>query len=232
MKIETQVVAKTNNEEKIKLSKKDLNLVVRTSGFGAVISLPKSKDGFGFDVLSFLRDEELFININEGKNREGLVTVVCDVDGKPLRPFWIKGGKNQRGVDEGIDARFSLYRPACVVTVSKRGQLGIYRIYLEEFSSYVEVKDLEIYSGLLKWTKGKFFLDKRISEELPYLNCFKEAIKVAIKKANSSNGGPSYFLEKPPDIIFHEEQSESMVLSKKEKTTVFLAGIALSRGHL
>jgi len=231
MKIETQVVAKTNDEKKIELSKKDLNLVVRTSGFGAVISLPRSKDGFGFNVPSFLCNEELFININEGKSREGIVTVVCDIDGKPLRPFWIKGGKNQRGVDEGIDARFSLYRPACVVTVSKRGQLGIYRIYLAEFSNYVEVKDLEIYSGLLKWTKGKFFLDKRISEELPYLNCFKEAIKVAIKKADSSNGGPSYFLEKPPDIIFHEEQPKSMVISKNGEKTVFLAGIVLSRDH-
>ena len=202
-----EVIIKAFKSEVIRAMRKrpeEFNL--QEIGDGVVVYL-ESRDGVFYDIPPLLCEEDFWVNVNEGKDKDGLVTVVCSLSGGPIRPFWIKGRRNQREIDKEVDAKFSLYKPACLVTVNQRGLLAIYKLSAEDHFTQIEVKLLELHASLLKVNKGKFFFDERLLEGRNHLICFVDVIKAAVKKANASDsGGPMYFLGKDPVVIFHEEK--------------------------
>ncbi|HNY36303.1 MAG TPA: hypothetical protein PLD14_03435 [Candidatus Pacearchaeota archaeon] len=202
--------------------KKNPDINLRETQGGAVAYL-YSKEGIKYDIPLILCGQELRMNISEGKRNDRLVTVVCSTRGEPKKPFWVKSQKNQRDVDKEVDARFSLRGPACVITVNNQGRFSIYDVWIEIRHGHAEVRTEEVFSVFLKRNKGKFIF----SESMFGSDCFKEAAIAAIKKANiSDGGGPMFFLEKDPAVIFREEGSP-MAFTQDKKGAVFSAGMTM-----
>jgi hypothetical protein len=224
-----EVIMKICDERIIRVMEKrpeEFNL--RKVEGGVIVYLKAVKDSL-YEIPPLLCEEEFWVNVNEGKDRNGLVTVVCSLSGGLIKPFWVKGRNNQREIDKEVDVRFSLYKPACLITVNQRGLLAIYKLSVEDHFTQVEVKLLEIHSSILKMNKGKFFFNEKSLEGRKYLLCFLEAIKVAVKKANASDGGgPMYFLPKSPIVIFHEEQSPMAIAQKGGGKIVLSSGVTIS----
>ena len=231
MTVKVEVVARLNDPEKIEAMKRnprDCILRETKSGVAVYLSL---KNGICYDVPSLLCNEEFRINVEEGKNSDGLVTIVCSFDGKPLRPFWVKGRRNKRENDKEVDARFSLRDFIYAITVNRLGLFIIQKIWIESKYGRVELKTKEFFSTVLKRNGGKFIFNEKMLEINSSLVYFKEAAEVAIKKANTSDGGgPMFFLEKEPTVIFHEEESSIMTLTQDRKGVVFSAGMTMRSG--
>ena len=197
----------------------------------AIVNL-EPMEGNKYIVPDLLYGEELKMNVNEGKTNDGFVTVVCATDGGSIRPFWVKGRKNQREIDREVDARFSLHRSAYVVTLNKFGLLVIYRIWINQAFGYVELEAKEVFTVVLNNRNGKLVFTDKIFATKESAAKFDAAIKAAIYKANSPDGGgPTYFTESDPVVIFRQEKPSSMTIVRNKEKTVLAAGIAMPIGH-
>lgn len=230
--INAEVVMKICNPKMIRVMEKRPEEFNLREVEGGVVVYLENKDGM-YSIPPLLCEEKFWVNVNEGKNKDGLVTIVCSLNGGSIRPFWVKGRKNQREIDKEVDVRFSLYKPACLVTVNRRGLLAIYKLSAEDHFTQVEVKYIEIFSSILKVNNGKFFFNEKVLEGKNHLVCFVDAIKAAIKKANSSDGGgPMYFSPKDPVVIFHEERdarkSVMAITQKGGRKTILSDGVVAS----
>lgn len=231
MKKEVEVVAKISDPAIVQEMMNKFKLQGTVNG--AVAYLP-SEDGVKFNVYPCLRkNQEFRMNVNEGKGSDGLARVVCSVNGSPIRPFWVKSKKNQRGIDREIDARFSLYGSglACIITLNKFGLLLIKKIWLENHYEYIEVKNRELFSTVLKGSEGKFIFTENIFGDKQNLNHFKEATAAVVRKANSPDGGgPIYFIEKELEVVFHEEMPPQMTFTQIGEKVILSAGMTMRSG--
>jgi hypothetical protein len=232
MTVKVEVVARVSDPKKIELMKnKPKDFILRETKSGAAVYL-SSENGIIYDVSPLLCNEQFRMNINEGRSSDGLVTIVCSIDGKPFRPFWMKGGKNQREVDKEVDARFSLRGSVCAITVNRLGLFLIQKFWIENKYEHVEVKTNELFSTVLKRNGGKFIFSENMFGTRSPLYCFKKAVMAAIKKANTPDGGGPLFFseehisEENISVIFHEEGS-LMALTQGKKGAVFSAGMTM-----
>ena len=229
MGLKIEVIAKVGDPEIIEMMRrKPAYFSLREAKTGVVVYFP-SKDGIKYDVSPVLCNEEFWMNVNEGKDDDGLVTVVCSLDGRLMKPFWVKGKKNQREVDRTIDVRFSLLGSICVVSINKLGLLLIQKIWIEDRYEYAEVKTQELFSIVLKRNGGKFIFSEKMFGTRHHFECFLEAVKAATKKANAPDGaGPTFFVEKEPDIqVIYREEIPQMTITQKAGITVLSAGMTM-----
>lgn len=220
--MEIEVVAVVCDPGKIEsIRGKPMDFDCRETKGGIVVSLPCIGDR-QFSVHPTLHNEQFKANVNEGKSRDGLVTVICTPDGKRIRPFWVKSKRNQRECDRYVDARYSLYKGFCVMMLGKTGILTGLKVHLEHHSNCVEVKQQTVFSAVLKKSAGKIQFDERL---LGNNTCFIEPVKAAVDKANASDGGGArYFLDKYPDVVFHEEQPSGMTITATSRGGHRLSG--------
>ncbi len=226
-----EVVARVSDPKKIEVMKNrpgDFNLWETKNGAAVYLS---SEDGIKYRVYPLLCNEQFQMNVNEGKNSKGFATVVCSLAGFPIKPFWVKGKKNQREIDKEVDARFSLHGSACIITVNNLGLFLIKKIWIEDRYEYVELKTEEIFSTILKRNGGKFSFNENMFGTRKNLSHFKGAAIAAIKKANiPDGGGPIYFIEKEPEVIFHEEMPPQMALTQSSGRVILSAGMTMRSG--
>ncbi len=106
----------------------------------------------------------------------GITRIVCDVNGKPLRPYYIP-----KGINHGEHARFSVPYGVTTVTIVD-GFVAIRRISTEILHGVLTGTVYEVWSGL--------------PQHLP--RCFgiyREAINAAVEadKASPRRDGPAYY---------------------------------------
>ncbi|MFA5208352.1 MAG: hypothetical protein WC428_06945 [Candidatus Paceibacterota bacterium] len=225
MTVKVEVVARLNDPEKIEAMKRNpRDCSLRETKSGVAVYLPL-KNGICYNVPSLLYDEEFRMNISEGRSNDGMVTVVCSIDGKPFRPFWVRGRKNQREDDKEVDARFSLYGSVCVITLNRLGLFIIQKLWVEKKYGRAEVRTKEFFSTVLKRNGGKFIFSEGMFGTKSFLGYFEKATKAAIRKANSfDGGGPMFFLEKDPVVVFHDEMPAGMSLDNRKPGKTVISG--------
>jgi len=143
------------------------------------------------DMPAALFGNPVYMNLNEGRSAEGLVTIVSDRYGRKMRPYYVRNKRSQREHGRDIDARFSLKGPVIVITLDKLGLLKGSISWTEDYLDFVQVESKELFTVVLKRKGGKFFFPDRyfVSSELK--PCIP-AVKAAIEKANGSEGALYY----------------------------------------
>lgn len=153
------------------------------------------------------------MEMTEGKSEDGVVTVVCDRNGKKIKPYWVKNDRSQRSIDSDIDARFSVRESACIVTLDKVGRFIVSMARIEDYSDYIEIREVEIFSAVVRRNGGKFLFSENMFADSDRYQ-FEGAAKVAIRKANSRDGGGAkFFIEDEPSVVIHEVQPQGAIAS-------------------
>lgn len=221
-----KVIALVSDQKKIVTMMKKpeiFDLTMMRSG-SAIVSLVLRESG-KYEVPPLLCNENFRINVNEGKDAEKFVTVVCDTNGMPIRPFWVKGKRNQREIDHDVDVRFSLDREFCFISLNKNCLLIVTKVTMKDYYGYVQLKTQELFSTVLKRNGGKFLFNENIFPVRSPLNCFREPVRVAIKKGNlPDGGGPLYFEQRDPAEVVSKEVGSSTLSVLKTDHTILLHG--------
>jgi len=206
-------------------------VVRRTINSDLIVTLPVDENG-RCDILPIFSSEKAQMNINEVRMGDGFVTVVADSRGNPLWPYWIRNRKSQCQQD-GIDVRFSVTGGACVATLNRRGLLILSSVFLkkgfdpDEKTDYIQIKEEEMMSVVLKRNGGKFLFPSREFSRRPSLKGYASVVEAAITKANKPNSGPVYFLEKEASVIFHEADGNTVVMTARKRSQVFSGGLVI-----
>lgn len=221
-----EVIAMVSDPRKIEAMKNKpgiFEITMTRSGSAAVTLF--SENGIRYEVPPLLCNESFRIRADEGKSPEGIVSIICSVNGFPIRPFWIKTRKNQRDADQYVDARFSLDREFCFVTVNKLGLLVVTKVSMEDRLGYIEVKVRELFSTVLKRNGGKFLFSENMFPSRSPLACFGDPVKAAIRKANSSDGGgPLYCKQDDPAEVVRKGTASSTLNVLRAGNTIVLRG--------
>lgn len=205
--------------------------VRRTLNNSLIVSLLPDEDNRCV-IPSIFSEERVLVNANECRTAEGVVMIVGDAHGNPLRPYWTRSKKSQSQQD-GIDVRFSLSGRGTLVTLNKNGLLVISSIWVKKALSsdekiiLAELKlEEKMHPIVLKKIEGKFIFPGQ-AFKASHLKGFSSMVQAAIIKANKPNGGPVYFLEKEAAVIFHEEDGGTVVMTSRKGFPVFSGGVAI-----
>jgi hypothetical protein len=202
----------------------------RTANGDLIVTLPVQSDG-RCNIPNILSEQMVWMNLVESRTPDGLVTVVADSYGNPLKPFWVRSKKSQCQQD-GIDVRFSVVEGAAVVTLNKMGLLVLSQVHLErrfdrdETVDYIKVVKKERLSVVLKRNGGKFLFPNPEILRKSSLKGYASVIEAAISKANKSSG-PTYFLEKDLIVVFHETDGSTVVAEQRNGKTVLSGGVIM-----
>jgi hypothetical protein len=222
------VTALISNSEVIEVLQgskfKDKSFELRPVRGGMIMSLIPDENGrySPYPYAGSFRME-----MTEGKSKDGVVTVICGHDGKEIKPYWVKNKHSQRLVDAEIDVRFSVRELACIVTLDKDGRFTVSIARIENHPDYIEIQERKLFSAVMKRIGGKFLLSENMFANSDW-HKFRDAAKAAICKANyRDGGGPMFFAEDKPLVVFHEVPAKAIVSSDGECKAVFSGGMTM-----
>ncbi|MFA5715122.1 MAG: hypothetical protein WC998_05255 [Candidatus Paceibacterota bacterium] len=156
------------------------------------------------------------MEMTEGKSEDDNVTVICGHDGEKIEPYWVRNERSQRSVDPGVDLRFSVRELACIVTLDKVGRFTVSKARIKNHLDYIEIQEEELFSADINIIGGKFLLSKNMFADSDQRK-FTEVAMAAVCKANfRDGGGPMFFVEKKPSVVFHEVQPQGTMASTEK----------------